>query len=163
MQLRNRKRMFIEEAEPSDISSVSQIHIKSFKRGWSDGEFERFLVQDHYWCMVARQPRLVRKKITGFILVKQIANEAEIITVATLPNSRRRGIGEQILSETIRRLKADRVHSLLLDVEETNTGAIGLYRKFGFEEINRRESYYSSSDEEAVKNAAIVMRLDLLN
>ena len=39
---------------------------------------------------------------------------------------------------------------MTLEVRESNTPAIGLYRKLGFEEVGRRKGYYTNPKEDAI-------------
>ena len=153
--------MFIESAEQGDLKSVSRIHGECFRNGWSDGEFDAFLQQTCYWLLIARIPRQTKRKISGFVLVKQVEDEAEIISIAVSPDSQKRGTGQKLLDETIRRLEKDRVRILSLDVEENNAAALSMYRKLGFREVNRRESYYTPISSKDALSAALVMQLDL--
>lgn len=158
----SKKKIFIEEAGRDDLQAVADIHAKSFTYAWSDGDFEQFISQDAYFCLIARPLYQILKKPVAFILIKQLGEEAEIISFATMKNVRRRGIAEQVLNYTIRRLAFDGAKTLFLEVEEGNKQAIALYRKLGFEQTGRREGYYRGSVEASGgASAALVMKLDL--
>ena len=58
-----------------------------------------------------------------------------------LPAYRGRGIGSRLLDATLRKAKEARVEKVELWVYTTNTAAIALYRKFGFETEGRRRDY----------------------
>jgi [ribosomal protein S18]-alanine N-acetyltransferase len=96
-------------------------------------------------------------RAVGFLLVQVAADEASIIDIAVLTESRRRGIGQTLLAEGLRRLRReDRVHVVTLEVRPSNAPALGLYRKFGFAERGRRPNYYQNNGEDA-----LLMRLEL--
>jgi ribosomal-protein-alanine N-acetyltransferase len=70
------------------------------------------------------------------------------------------------MRECIRRLAADRVAGLILEVDETNQAAIILYKKLGFKQVGSRSGYYKNSSADApadvhTESSALVMRLDL--
>jgi ribosomal-protein-alanine N-acetyltransferase len=46
--------------------------------------------------------------------------------------------------------RANRLVFLTLEVRPSNTGAIALYRRFGFEEAGRRRNYYDLPKEDAL-------------
>ena len=70
------------------------------------------------------------------------------------------------VDEAIRRLQADRVLALFLEVDETNKAALKLYRKLGFTEVGRRPGYYGNDQQTegspATPSDALVMRLELV-
>lgn len=152
----------IQTANNQDYSALSEIHAASFSRGWSDGEFEALLAQDTYFCLVARKPGNIEKPPAGFVMVKEILDEAEIISIATKPYARRKGVAKQLMAAVIRKLQADRVSQLFLEVDTNNKPAIRLYKNLGFVEVSSRESYYSASlDDPNKPSTALVMQLQL--
>ena len=62
--------------------------------------------------------------------------------IATGLSYRRKGVATKLLSEAIGMLKNLGVNRLLLEVNETNIGAIELYKKLGFKQISIRKKYY---------------------
>ena len=157
-----RIRSTIELASKHDHEGLSEIHTLSFSRGWSDGEFDALLRQEPFFCLIERKVGKSRKDPSGFVLVKQTHDEAEIITLAVTPADRRRGVAERLMNEAIRRLQADRVNTLFLEVDEVNAPAVALYKKLGFSVMDKRDGYYSASASGDRKpSVALVMRLEL--
>lgn len=95
----------------------------------------------------------------GLILWRVAADEAEILTICTLPTHRRLGVGRQLLEAAKAALKAAEIERLLLEVAVDNDAAIALYRAFGFAEAGRRRGYYTRPDGHA---DALVMGLTSL-
>ncbi len=50
------------------------------------------------------------------------------------------------MDNVLQHLHAERAASLFLEVEETNTPALKLYRHLRFEEVGRRPAYYVGTD-----------------
>ena len=156
------RKSVIQPATEQDYAVLSEIHKTSFSRGWTDGEFEALLAQDAYSCLVARKSGNIDIPAAGFVLIKSVLDEAEIISVATKPSARRKGIAWQLMSAAIRKLSADRVKSVFLEVDINNEAAIRLYKKLGFETLSSRQGYYSDPDGTDNKtSAALVMQLQL--
>ncbi len=152
----------IQLAKKSDLSVLSKIHHAGFNHGWSDGELEKMLNNDSYKSFVAHPPKSKNSKPLGFVLVRSILDEAEIITIATSPDARRKGIASQLMRTVIRKLEYDRMNKLFLEVDEANHAAINLYKSIGFIKIGEREGYYSQAkDDKAIRSAALVMQLEL--
>jgi ribosomal-protein-alanine N-acetyltransferase len=78
----------------------------------------------------------------GMALLRVAADEAELLTIAVLPQARGQGVGGALvrtaLAECVRR-GASRVY---LEVAPGNAAACALYRRGGFVEIGRRHRYY---------------------
>lgn len=158
----SRPDMLIQPAEKPDLSTLAEIHAASFRHGWSDGELEKMLGNENYLCMVAHPPRTTRSKPSGFVFVRSILDEAEVITIATDPAIRRKGVARKLMQTVIRKLEFDRKSKLFLEVDEANKAAIKLYQNLGFKTISERKGYYSDSEsKDAKKSTALVMQLDL--
>ncbi len=101
-----------------------------------------------YDCRVAA----LREYIAGFVVTRSVAaGEAEILNLAVDPKLRRHGIGAALVREVVRQSPGN----WFLEVRESNLPARNLFRKFGFEEMDRRRNYYQDNGEDAV-----VMRLE---
>jgi ribosomal-protein-alanine N-acetyltransferase len=81
----------------------------------------------------------------GLVLWRIAADEAEILTVCTLPNRRRNGVGRHLLDAAIGAIRTAGARRLLLEVAIDNRAAIALYRAFRFVELGRRRGYYQGA------------------
>lgn len=150
----------IEDARPSDTSLLSEIHGRSFTRTWSEDEIAALAASDGVTVLVVRRANpLGTRTPVGFAIVRSAADEAEVLTIAVEPGQRGRGYGRALIEEAMRRLYADRIEALFLEVEEANAPAVGLYRSLGFREVGRREAYYAAAGDGS--GGALVMRCDL--
>ena len=141
----------------ADARAVADLHKASFARAWTDGEFLDLLARPSTTGF--KITRAGGRAITGFVLLALAADEAEILTVAVAPSERRQGIGERLMRKALQFASGDRVSSVFLEVEDTNTAAVSLYRKIGFKQVGRREGYYRGVS--AAGGTALVMRIDL--
>ncbi|MEM7215083.1 MAG: N-acetyltransferase [Pseudomonadota bacterium] len=161
--LGSKRKHVVQLATSDDLPNLAEIHRESFTRGWSDGEFQTLLSSDPYFCLVSRVPGNVSlQSISGFVLVKKVLDEAEIISIATSPKMRRNGLGRQLMDAAVRQLVADRVKSLYLEVDRENGAAVHLYSRMGFKKVGTREGYYPGNPAQGDKpSAALVMKLEL--
>jgi len=144
-----------------DAAMIATIHGGAFERGWSDGEIEALMRQENVWALAAEYRNAFgHKSAAGFVLVRTAANEAEILTVAVDAASRRRGVGRTLMEEAIRRLYAERVGSLFLEVDSGNGAAVALYQSLEFVAVGERSGYYAQDARPA--RGALVMRRDIL-
>jgi ribosomal-protein-alanine acetyltransferase len=95
-------------------------------------------------------------KVSGFILGRQTAGEAEILNLGVIPAKRRRGGGGALLKAAMAELRARDVSRVFLEVRESNEVGIAFYEKHGFSKTGRRAGYYHDPEE-----AAIVMERKL--
>ena len=80
--------------------------------------------------------------VHAYLLAWQVADELQIIDLATLPDSRRRGCGHALLEALISFGKEQHSACALLEVRADNSPAIALYQKMGFETHRLRPRYY---------------------
>jgi ribosomal protein S18 acetylase RimI-like enzyme len=66
--------------------------------------------------------------------------------VGTRPTHRRRGLGQQVNFEGLRRMKAMGMHSAKIGTAGSNTRAFGLYTSCGFKLIDRERTYLKALD-----------------
>jgi ribosomal-protein-alanine N-acetyltransferase len=77
----------------------------------------------------------------GFALARVVADEAELLLLATRPAARRRGVAGALLRAVIAEAEARGVAQLHLEVRAGND-AVRLYRREGFEKVGERKNYY---------------------
>lgn len=156
------KRIVVEDANEGDVQHIAAIHGEAFSIGWTDGDIARMIASEACSCLVARMQGAAGKPPIAFIIIRTAADESEIITVATRKSVRRTGAASELLAAAIRKLQADRIQKLFLEVDESNEVAISLYHRSGFKQVGERKGYYSSNTNSSNDNTtALVMQLDL--
>jgi ribosomal-protein-alanine N-acetyltransferase len=143
------------EADSRDAATIANLHGASFRRGWSESEVERLLLDRQ----VLAHRVLSGGRFSGFIMSRRAADEAEILSVAIAARRRGRGLAGRLLSLHLRRLAGLGARAVFLEVDEHNVAAIRLYTRAGFHEVARRPNYYASDDGQAA--TALVLRRDL--
>lgn len=78
----------------------------------------------------------------GFILARDLGDEAEILSLGVLPACRRRGIGRALLAAVAAEAAARHSGAIVLEVAADNDAARRLYAAFGFVAAGRRPRYY---------------------
>ena len=146
----------LSKAVSRDAAAIAALHAVSFRRGWSEQEVEGLLTDRH----VIAHRAMSGSAMAGFIMSRQVEDEAEILSVAVAGPRRGRGLARNLLNLHLRRLAALGARAVLLAVDEHNTAAIRLYDRAGFREISRRPNYYPGPGGKAV--TALVLRRDLV-
>ena len=97
-------------------------------------------------CRVAER----NGKISGLIVFRIMADEAEILNLAVEASQRRQGIGWLLVQKAIAECRAAGARTIFLEVRESNEGARRLYARAGFKEGGRRPEYYREPTEDAL-------------
>ena len=145
----------LSQAGAADAAALAALHGAAFRRGWSEDEFERLLVDAN----VIAHRALVGRSLAGFIISRRAAGEAEILSVAVAPARRGRGLASKLLDMHLRRLAGLGVKSVFLEVDEDNAPARRLYAGARFRDVGRRPAYYARGG--AAPASALVLRRDL--
>ena len=82
----------------------------------------------------------------GFILMRAVADVAEILTLAVRPAARRRGEGGRLVGAGVLAATARGAVRVFLEVAEDNAAARALYARADFAEAGRRPGYYAAAD-----------------
>lgn len=82
----------------------------------------------------------------GFILVRDLGSECEILSLGVAPRWRRRGIAQALLATAIAEAARRGLPSVVLEVAVDNTPASELYTAAGFVAVGRRARYYRRPD-----------------
>ncbi len=143
----------IRRMDEADVPAVHEIDRLSFTLPWPERSF-RFEVTGNpaARCWVAE----VEGRVAGMIVVWMIVDEAHVATIATHPDFRRQGIGEELLTYALLSAIAEGAVKSLLEVRASNTVAQAMYRRFGYVEDGIRPRYYNDNHEDA-----LLMSLDL--
>jgi ribosomal-protein-alanine N-acetyltransferase len=127
-----------------DGADCAALHASAFAFPWPQGDIEALLMARTTVADGAFGSKT--NDLQGFILCRLAADEGEILTIAVAPRKRRKGLAARLLGASIARLSALGAKSLFLEVEAENTAARALYKRFGFEVVGERKSYYRKAD-----------------
>lgn len=142
----------IRKMTEEDVQSVSEIESVCFSDPWSpdtikEGQKNRF----DTWLVL-----LEGDTVIGFLILRIIAFEGELLRIALRPEYRGRGLAKKLMDQLVEYSIHNSVNSLFLEVRNSNETARNLYRFYGFIETGIRKNYYKNPQEDAV-----VMCLDL--
>lgn len=144
----------------ADAAIAARLHKLAFARGWTDGEFASLLGQPAVFGFLAVDPARARDVAAGFVLVREAAGEAEILSIGVDPHVRRAGLGWRLMQAAMREASHRGAEEMFLEVDETNQKAIALYGKLKFAKVGERRAYYEHPGEE--RTSAWVMRRPLV-
>lgn len=144
---------------------LTSIHRACFPHYWNVDAFNDFFsIQGTYALLVHLQsppacggtqggtfppptpPAGGRGEAIGMMVYRVQGEQADIITIAVLPEYRRQGLALALMEHATTHMQQLGVTSLFLDVEDGNTAAITLYEGLGFDFRRRRKLYYRQKD-----------------
>jgi [ribosomal protein S18]-alanine N-acetyltransferase len=151
----------ISKVDVSFSRLMSEIHAGSFKgefdKAWSQNEIKTlFTIQNTHGYVVELDDMPI-----GFTIIREMIDEAEIITFCILPKYCRNGYAMVLLEWIIKDLQSNSFKRLFLEVRENNVAAIRLYTKGAFHIVGRRKGYYQNSVHQKID--ALVMHHDLID
>jgi ribosomal-protein-alanine N-acetyltransferase len=76
-----------------------------------------------------------------------ITRKGHVVSVAVLPQHRRKGIGEALITEALKGMRLYNAKQCFLEVRVTNTPAIDLYKKLGFQVTRTVHGYYADGED----------------
>ncbi|MCO4772189.1 MAG: ribosomal protein S18-alanine N-acetyltransferase [Deltaproteobacteria bacterium] len=144
----------LREAGPSDLDAVVRVDVRSFTRHWPAKEFANHLEDPlvRIWlCEDSTGP-------LGYVHIRVIVDEAELLNVAVDPSARRRGVARRLLGHAQTHAREAGAERMFLEVRRDNEAALALYRRAGWEQVGIRKRYYSEDGADAV-----VMSIDLVD
>ena len=133
--------MTLRFALAEDAEALQALHAQAFDRPWSAAEIERLMRVLGGFALVAGD-----SAAEGFILMRVVADEGEILTLAVAPAFRRRGVGRRLVDAGAAEAARRGARTLFLEVAEDNPDAIALYEATGFAPAGLRRAYYARAD-----------------
>ena len=137
----------IGKMEIEDIDDVMEVERKSFTIPWSRASFEQEILDNKHAVYITAKHN---HKVVGYSGMWCVVDEVHVTNIAVHPDYRRMGIGKLLIEEMIRFANEMNMHSMFLEVRESNITAQKLYRKLGFKVTGRRKKYYSDDQEDAL-------------
>ena len=132
----------------ADLVLVDQVMQQAFDprygEAWTRNQCLGILAMPGVWLTIASLDGVP----AGFALSRVVADEAELLLLATVPAMRRRGVAAALLRSVITDAISSGAVTLHLEVREGND-AIKLYRGTGFVKVGQRRNYYRGTTGQA--------------
>jgi ribosomal-protein-alanine N-acetyltransferase len=138
----------VRKFQRADAAAIARLAGQSPEAAqWSERSFERLLEEGYAaWVAVAGDAG----EIIGFLIVREIPPDAEILNLAVAPRKRRTGTGRALLEAGLSELLDHRVQRVFLEVRASNWPAVSFYTRHLFQRTSVRPAYYQHPAEDAV-------------
>ena len=136
-----------------DVPIVGELELLCFSAPWSPDTYRNELLHNrfsNYWVLRPAETRGSVPSILAYGGYWLMGDEVHIVTLATHPAYRRRGLSEHLLLQMIDRCRGEGARLVTLEVRASNRPAQQLYAKLGFVEVGVRRGYYQDNGEDAL-------------
>jgi len=140
---------------PCVAAPLSLMHAACFpEEPWDAAAFARILELSGVFGWLA----WTGDSPSGFLVARDLGDEAEVLTIGVLPEARRLGIGRALLDVLVVESGRLGLGSVVLEVAADNDPGRRLYASYGFVRVGRRPRYYRRTETVA---DALILRLRL--
>lgn len=157
------ERQLIQTLPPGAASAyapvLAAVHSQGFPDPWTALDFAALLNDPTVYAWVGLQGEA--QIPVALLLCQVVIDEAEILTICTSPDARRRGWGGHLMRAARQALRDNGVSQWFLEVAIDNDPAQVLYHAHGFEHVGRRKNYYSPLTPGGPQRDALIMRATL--
>jgi [ribosomal protein S18]-alanine N-acetyltransferase len=139
-------RLTVRRLQLRDLSAIEKIERSAYPTPWSRSMFAGELAKPSSVCLGA----FAEQRLVGYLIVSRYVDAWHVMNVAVAPPDRRNGIASALLGELFELTREDDRRGYTLEVRVSNTGAIALYQRLGFETRGVRRGYYTDNREDAL-------------
>ena len=140
------KSMEIKKLKAVDAEATFAIMKESFSTTWSQQAIESLINSQDAVCLGSFEGDVLQ----GYAFLECVLDEGSLTDIAVSPDFRRRGISQALMEALLKEAEDRNLAFVTLEVRASNTPAINLYRKNGFEDVGVRPSYYTAPTEDAL-------------
>lgn len=138
-----------------DIARVMAMEVRAYPFPWTAGIFSD-CIRSGYACWLLEEDT----RLLGYGVLSVAAGEAHLLNLCIDPQAQGQGLGAYLLGKMVALARWHRAHRVFLEVRPSNTAALALYERAGFNEIGRRPNYYPA---QRGREDALVLALELLS
>ena len=127
----------------SDIEAVLTIEQSSFPSPWKRDHFQHEIEAPHSFPFVSE----CTGKVAGYVCLRSLFEEAQILDIAVAPQLRGRGLARQLMEHACSLARENGAEFVALEVRDSNHAAIALYEQLGFIRVGLRSRYYEGRED----------------
>lgn len=125
-----------------DLPAIFEIEQRSFKDPYPPFFIEMLLNLNPKTFLVAEK----EKQIIGYLITTKDRSTGHIISIAVIPEERRKNIGRSLMEKGLEILRKLGVETIRLEVRKSNREAQKFYEAQGFEYNHEIKGYYGDED-----------------
>ncbi|MDP8911514.1 MAG: ribosomal protein S18-alanine N-acetyltransferase [Actinomycetota bacterium] len=129
-----------------DLAAIEAIERRSYPTPWSRSMFASELAKPSSLSLGAFDG----EELAGYLIISRYVDAWHVMNIAVAPEYRRRGIGSALMNRLFELTTTDARRGYTLEVRVSNTDAIRLYERLGFQRRGVRRGYYTDNREDAL-------------
>ncbi|MCB5162569.1 ribosomal protein S18-alanine N-acetyltransferase [Marinomonas algarum] len=119
---------------------VIKLDTESNPYPWGEKLIEDAFQSRHNWVVEALVDH--KKTPVGWLVASLILDQSELELIVIDSGVRRQGLARRLMITWMTDVAEQGAKEYLLEVRESNLGAIALYKSLGFDLVGRRKNYY---------------------
>jgi [ribosomal protein S18]-alanine N-acetyltransferase len=123
-----------------DLDTIMAIEPEIYSHPWSRGNFTDSL-KAGYDCLICESDG----ELIGYGVLMRVLDEAHLLNLSIAKAHQGRGFGRALLEHFIGESRDNGAQMMFLEVRPSNSAAISLYERMGFNEFSVRKGYYPAS------------------
>ena len=128
----------IEKLKMSEIDDILELNKELSINTWPKSSFEHDMNNGLSLINVLK----INDEIIGYYDIWFLFEVADIAFIAVKKGYQHMGYGTLLMKDIIQKCIENNIEFINLEVRKDDANAVGLYKKFGFEEVNIRKDYY---------------------
>ncbi len=128
-----------------DVQGVAEVEKECFASPWSEKSLSEELENGNAYFFVAD----INGEIAGYMGTISVFGECSVTNIAVKEKHRNKGLASALLQRAILNSVYMDDEFITLEVRKSNTAAISLYEKFGFQKMGERKNFYRLPTEDA--------------
>lgn len=139
----------IRSAIESDLAAISSLDANSNPHPWGANLIKDALITRQNWIIETCNEQGTMR-VTAWLTASILFDQSELELIVVDHTMRRQGLARRLITHWLdclkeqNTIKEQAVSECLLEVRESNVGAISLYESLGFELVGLRKNYYQS-------------------
>jgi ribosomal-protein-alanine N-acetyltransferase len=152
--------------ELADLDAVLAIESISHLHPWTRGNFSDSLAAGHWaYCIRPQSDQtnlqagtfLDPQVLWAYCILYPAVDELHLLNITVSPKLRKLGLGSRMMNAIEGVAAQQNMPRIILEVRPSNTPALALYQRRGYEQIGVRKNYYPINPESGNREDAIVM------
>jgi ribosomal-protein-alanine N-acetyltransferase len=125
---------------------VAELERQLFSPPWTERAFQRELMNDLSYSVVL----CAESVLIGYAVIWLVDLEMQMTKIAISPRFQKMGIASWTMALIMDKARQLKMADAFIEVRTSNTSAIRLYEKCGFQINGRRKDYYRAPREDAL-------------
>ncbi len=132
--------------DESWLIAICQLEPKCYPNPWSPA-----LIRGEFSKEISLRLGLVKNgELLAYSFCHVFCHQLHVLNFAVAPEHRGRGLATLLMSHVLRYGVREGMQQALLEVRPSNTAALHLYARFGFQRVGVRRRYYRDNGEDAI-------------